>query len=336
MRLALDGSVEENEGFLRPNAALAVVVVTDGDDCSLSNGTLLDPMSMDPLLGPPGPLRCFGAGVQCSPDDPFSIGEKTDCGPRADSEYVYPVTEYVNFLEGLKEETDQPVFFAVIGGVTDSVFVDMNLMSGFPEVMPACVANAGGPGSGSAAPAIRLAAVAEAFGEDHGRFGSLCENDLEATLGDIAATLNRSLQGTCLTGAIFDSDPVEPGYQPECQVIESDPRRDDASEIFSCASRNNEPPCWNTEELPDECSDTLTMPTHLSLSIVRAQPPQPGTVVAMACDVEQTTTGYVKTSYYGCSATRVPSGAGSAGWGLALLLGGMCWLLRRRRAQLSH
>ena len=43
MRRALNGSNDENAGFLRNDAVLAVVILSDEDDCSASDTTMFDP-----------------------------------------------------------------------------------------------------------------------------------------------------------------------------------------------------------------------------------------------------------------------------------------------------
>jgi hypothetical protein len=81
--------------FLRPHAYLAVVFVTDEDDCSVRNTDMFDGTAQDLTqpLGPPKSFRCFEFGVQCSEED-RALGLRSDCMPRPDSEYLYPVDEY--------------------------------------------------------------------------------------------------------------------------------------------------------------------------------------------------------------------------------------------------
>ena len=43
MRLALDPATTENAGFLRENSALAIILLTDEDDCSARDPLLFDP-----------------------------------------------------------------------------------------------------------------------------------------------------------------------------------------------------------------------------------------------------------------------------------------------------
>lgn len=79
---ALDGSEPENDGFRRPGAYLVVVVITDGDDCSLIDRSALSGLASEDavdarcaMLGEP-PLASIGDSIDwIRPDDPkFLIG----------------------------------------------------------------------------------------------------------------------------------------------------------------------------------------------------------------------------------------------------------------------
>ncbi|MBL4635617.1 MAG: VWA domain-containing protein, partial [Kofleriaceae bacterium] len=69
MRLALDNTSGQNTGFLRPEAFLAVIIITDEDDCSAKDPSIFnsDP-SLDNINSAVGFLssfRCFEFGVTC-------------------------------------------------------------------------------------------------------------------------------------------------------------------------------------------------------------------------------------------------------------------------------
>lgn len=333
MYKALDGSNPANNGFLRPNAALAVVVIADSDDCSLADPGLLD--FNDTTIGPPGPIRCFGDAVVCDPDDPYSIGAKTGCVANTDPGFLFPTQKYVDFLQALKAEQNEPVFFTAIGGDLDNINVIPHpMMTMQPVIMPSCSLDPGGPGARDAEPTIRLAKVAGDLG-DRGQFGSLCTDDLQASLLAIADGLNSELQGTCLLGDLFDRDrDANNGIQPNCSVIESDAQGENATDIPNCLDNGNQPPCFDTELDTVRCDST---DTKLNLIVRRIEPPRPGAVVAMACDINSPRTGFVKTSYYDCSATgassgRAPTDRGS-GWAW-LLLGALALAIRQRFARL--
>jgi len=160
MRRALNGSNSENAGFLRDEAYLAIIFITDEDDCSTKDGSMFDPTqnSVDDELGPLSSFRCFDFGVKCDPDNPRTTGQKTDCRPREDSKYMYPVQEYIDFLKGLKDDPDKVIVAGIIGN-PDPVRVDLDGDNN-PTLQPSC----GDPAIGkNADPAVRIATLLDAF-----------------------------------------------------------------------------------------------------------------------------------------------------------------------------
>lgn len=112
MKRALDGHLPANQGFLRDDASLLVVIVTDTDDCSVqaARRAELDPhtrncSSPDFNAAPECfalPFRCLASNIQC--DQPLNTaGTKTNCQKRLDS-YLEPVQNYLNFLQTLRPQ----------------------------------------------------------------------------------------------------------------------------------------------------------------------------------------------------------------------------------------
>jgi len=106
-------TAELNAGFLRPDAALAVVLVTDEDDCSApANSTLFDPTqtTLASELGPLTSYRCFQFGALCDGADPGrSPGSKLNCEvgtfqPDKPEHQLTPVETFAAFLKGLKAD----------------------------------------------------------------------------------------------------------------------------------------------------------------------------------------------------------------------------------------
>jgi len=112
-RRALDGSVATNAGFLRDDAFLQIVFITDQDDCSAKDTTLFDPNATE--LGPLTPFRCFEYGVVCDPDLPRVAGQRIDCQPRDGSAYFGSLQEEADFLRSLKDDPNMVLVAAVIG-----------------------------------------------------------------------------------------------------------------------------------------------------------------------------------------------------------------------------
>jgi len=85
-RRALDPQSNINPGFLRDDAFLAIVFITDEDDCSARNPQLFDP-TQAALTDPLGPLtsfRCFEFGITCDINDRNKMGPRHNCVPAQD------------------------------------------------------------------------------------------------------------------------------------------------------------------------------------------------------------------------------------------------------------
>jgi hypothetical protein len=171
MRLAL---TDDND-FVRPHAALAVIIVTNEDDCSASNTELFSPDAVG--VGPFDSFRCFEQGVVCNPDAPRAIGEKSSCVSREDSSYLSPVGDYVELLAGLKPPGALAV--ATITGPAAPIAVGILDGTEREELAPSCVGT-----GGEAFPAVRLHQLSSAIGV-HGLSGSLCD-DAGETLAEFA------------------------------------------------------------------------------------------------------------------------------------------------------
>ena len=115
--LGADGSPPpaENQGFLRPEAHLFIVVVTDEDDCSAPRGSpLFDTATNTTLespLGPPGNFRCNEFGHLCNGAPPPRLppsGNASDvvtldgCVSAEDQGMLIPVATVASQLRSLK------------------------------------------------------------------------------------------------------------------------------------------------------------------------------------------------------------------------------------------
>lgn len=267
MRRALDGSNPENAGFLRDGAILAVIFITDEDDCSV-----FDP-GMFARVGEPGQdlgaqksFRCFENGVMCDGDvDPRQLGVRSECQPRNDSDFMPEVAEYVTFLKGLKEfETD--IFVAGIVGASSPIEVttdeqgDLCLQYSCGDVT-VC---AGAEEETAAVPPVRLKAFLDAF--QNTRTTSICSEDLSGAVQQVADAIE-GLFNDCLKNPIRDMDENAPGLQPECSVVEV--RRPTTPQqvervLEACDDGATRRPCYRLVEDRDQCP----APQHLLVDIV--------------------------------------------------------------------
>ncbi len=282
MKRALNGSNPTNAEFLRPSAFLAVIFITDEDDCSTSDTNMFDTAqnSVSDPLGPLSSFRCFEFGVRCDPDTPRTPGPRQDCEPRNDSAYMYGVDEYVSFLKGIKEDPNMVIVGGIIGNptpVTVGVDDDNN-----PELDPSCVS-----ASGDADPGVRLSFFLEAFPQ-RSTVTTICNEDLSDALILIAELLAKVIGNPCIEGNI-DARPDEEGIQYDCQV--SDVRypgedRQEETIIPECTSTSPAAPlpCWHFETDMDSCPDT---PTNLTLIVERGAGSVPtGTHVIARCVIQ--------------------------------------------------
>jgi len=272
MRAALDGSNPENDGFLRDDALLAVVFITDEDDCSAFDQAMFD-RTDDPssALGALSSFRCFEFGVECDGDDPRSLGAKENCHPRSDSPYISDVAGMIDFVHGLKSFDKQIVVAAIAGNPTPvAVAADAD---GNPCLDYSCGSApvCGDPGDLPAAvPAVRLQAFLDSF-EQH-TLTTICGDDLSGAMDDVARIIGDSLRRGCVLGALTDGDPATAGVQPTCVVTEiRDPLGAHDQTVLPECDRPDDPPssstlpCWHLAEDAAACP---TSPQHLEFEIV--------------------------------------------------------------------
>lgn len=234
---AVSGTVPENVGFLRPEALLVVVFISDEDDCSA-----IDEGVFDPADGPLGPLtsyRCFQHMIECE-QSLDAAGGKSGCHPWAASPYALPLAEAADALIAAKGGDASLVFVATIAGDTSPVSVSMNV-EGRLQLDESCTSTVT-----TAAPAIRLHGFLDAF-PARSWSESLCTDDYAPTLrrtaeyvGDVAARRG------CLRGSVIDYDSGAAGIQPRCRVYASTAVTREAGEsrdLPSCESDDGDGAC---------------------------------------------------------------------------------------------
>jgi hypothetical protein len=278
-----------NPGFLRPDAYLAVIIIADEDDCSTADGAMFaDPTAgLTSALGPRTSFRCFEFGVECDDDpDPRAFGTRTGCRPRPASPYMIEVGHYVDFLKSLKASPDL-VMVAGIVGVDDAAHTVVVGPDGQtptnPAVQKSCfLVDPDDPNDG-AAPPIRLGAFLRSFAIAPQT--SICSPTLEGPLQEIAANLKRLIHDPCLVRPLADVDPLTPGPQYQCSVLEvTDPHGEGRAEtvVPACADDGAARPCWRIAPNLEECPATAGNPDQLAIDVVRADGSGPSRAVLEA------------------------------------------------------
>jgi hypothetical protein len=257
VRWALDPlhTPDTNVGFLRDDATLAVVLITNEDDCSLPDDSdLTDPdqkLVSDPL-GSFWSFRCNEFGHLCN------INGTLQPPPRGPADHLQGcvsnetpsgrltrVGDEVAFLKGLKRDPSRIVVAAITGLTTDysieMIKTDKDVEY-HPNIKPSCGVESGEHGD----PAVRIMQWVNAFG-DHGLAQSICEDNFQGALNTIANRIAISIGPQCVRGPLLDSDPTTPELDPECQVtdIYTDGQQHEHQTALQACAVDPRPPCWS-------------------------------------------------------------------------------------------
>jgi hypothetical protein len=246
----------ENAGFLRAGAFLAIVLVTNQDDCSAPPDTqIFDPSSMfaADAFGPLTSFRCARFGLTCggAPVPDNVAGALTGCASAEDG-ILLRVSDAVAALKSLKSDPNM-ILVASISGPPQPFAVELdppgltNDPSPWPSLAPSCqTAN----GVISARPGVRVEQWVYAFGHN-GVLASACD-DPPTSLREIATTIAGVLGPPCLTAAIAQTTGPR-GVRPDCTIVDYSPALPDAGAaagggagkpIPSCVDTGDVAPCW--------------------------------------------------------------------------------------------
>jgi hypothetical protein len=235
-------------GFLRPEAALFVLFVTDELDCSVrpEQASIFDPTGPRALWGDgataPTSAVCWNAAMQCAGlGDPYRACEEAAKGPRGEAvddadAVLQPLARYLELLAAIERDKQQAmvtdaqrVFVHVLGGSPDGVD-DFDAMTFAESADPQLQAAFGiGPGctwqgdsqtpAETAFPPGRLREVAEIYAEFGGGLHSLCGYDFTDALACVPG--EPRWRQPCVEGCAAESDPTSPRPEVECVLTET-------------------------------------------------------------------------------------------------------------------
>jgi hypothetical protein len=192
----------ENQGFLRPDALLFIVLVTDEDDCSAPPGSaLFDTIGNQNLasqLGPPANFRCNEFGHLCNGVKPPRLapnGSVNDtvtldgCVSAEGAGMLTPLATLRAQIRSLKLFPDQQILVAAIAAPSAPYTVEWRNPSvsdtgPWPVIDVSCTAPDGSLGT----PAVRINEFARGFGAN-GQTSSLCVDNFAPILSNLAAQL---------------------------------------------------------------------------------------------------------------------------------------------------
>ncbi len=189
----------ENQGFLRPDAYLAIVLVTNEDDCSATPGVpLFDTGSNTNIasqIGPPANFRCNEYGHMCNGMHPNRHAPGLDvnamvsydgCISNDTEHYLLGAVETANRIKALKSDPSKVIVAAITGPaqpytVTWKAPSTADTSCGaascpWPVIAHSCTAALDGS---FADPAVRIIEFTNQFGAN-GIVRSICSDDLGA------------------------------------------------------------------------------------------------------------------------------------------------------------
>jgi len=281
---ALDGRYSENAGFLRPDADLAIVILTDEDDASIVDPSLLHGAVSDFPYQPMVAYDC---------DRPITAGSGsatyTDCKPHP-SGYLLDLDTLYTALAKIKDPSQTSI--SLIAGDPETTIMTgalpLNGQFQDPALLPSCSATINGdPAIGR--PAIRLKAFADRYAP-RSSFASVCQPDYTQALVAAEGTMTSMMSSPCIDGNVdtSDTDATNPGLQPACTVVDQfDFGQPDQSTLTLPAcpmlgatlpDPNGPRPCW-WAAIDESCLPS----SELAMHIERNTPAPAGTVVSETC-----------------------------------------------------
>jgi hypothetical protein len=227
-----------NAGFLRDTSVVALVAVTDEEDCSVpdSAATIFTNNTTDPRF-----VASNGKAV----------GLNSRCAVYGDPAkgILHPASRYIEGFKALRPSAPDLVIFAAIAGVPVDAenMVDANGIQDFDGILgldamvnkfnnvpgltpenveeltatnaplpdPACISAGGGAMGTSASPARRFVEVAKGFGAN-GVIRSICASSFASALNEIVDKIASKLTGACLDRTL---NPNNQGIV-ECDIVE--------------------------------------------------------------------------------------------------------------------
>jgi hypothetical protein len=263
-----------NAGFLRANASLSIIMLTDEDDCSLSHSTLLGADTA--TLGPLQSFRCTRFGVTCdvggkTADEMNTVGTKEQCHSNEQSAYLTAIGTYVPFFKGLKTDPNM-IEVSAIAGALSPFDVELRTPPGggtsIPALAHSCTYN-GANGPEVADPATRIGHFVNQFARHS--FASTCTADLSGPLIEAALKVRGLVGDPCLNAVI-----AQPA---DCVVTEEVGAMKTTLPACNNGASSTNKPCYELVDNPTSCAGTLM------LTVQRNAAPNPSAVVVARCKV---------------------------------------------------
>jgi len=251
----------ENQGFLRPDAYLAIIMLTNEDDCSASPGVpLFDTASSTNVasqLGPPANFRCNEFGHNCDGAHPRRLAPNNDvtqmvsyssCTSNDTEGYLLSATDTANRIKALKADPSQIAVVSIQAPASPYTVNWKNPSTAdascgaascpWPVIAHSCTAPDGSFGD----PGVRTAQMVKEFGA-HGAVLPICVDSLAASLDRAAMLINSLVSPPCIPGRIQWNATGDPDCKVTRHVATGTGSFTDTV-VPSCAANGGVAPCW--------------------------------------------------------------------------------------------
>jgi hypothetical protein len=281
--LGADGSdaPTTNSGFLRDDAYLGIVILTNEDDCSAPTNTQLfsigsggsNQQNIANALGPVANYRCNQFGHLCNdangnqimpplnqPNGATTL-DLTNCVSNdTSSGLLTPVQQFVDDIKALKPDPDNQILVAAITAPPDPYTVawvpevnGQNTQPGelWPQVEHSCGAAGGDDVNPEATmnptdmsfgdPGVRISQFVNSFQDSV--LASICDASYAKSMTAIATKLGQLITPPCINQVIQQ----DANGNPQCSVIENVENSNvfQRTAIAYCGTNNNTAPCWS-------------------------------------------------------------------------------------------
>jgi hypothetical protein len=295
--LGADGSgpPSTNADFLRDDAYLGIVILTNEDDCSAPSNTQLFSLAVGGsnqqnimnALGPVANYRCNQYGHLCNdsggnqimppltPPNGATTMDLTNCQSNdSGSGLLTQVSQFVNDIKSLKPDPDNQILVAAITAPATPYTVawvpeqnGQNTQPGelWPQIEHSCGAKGGddvnpeatmNPTDGSFGdPGVRITQFVTSFQDSV--VASICDNSYSQSMNAIATKLGQLITPPCITQTIQK----DTNGNPMCSVIENVENNNvfQRTAIPYCGSNGNSAPCWTLVGGSGNCNGQTLM-----------------------------------------------------------------------------
>jgi hypothetical protein len=287
--LGADGALPppENSGFLRPDAYLGIVLLTNEDDCSGPAGdALFNPTSsqLNSMYGPTENFQCNEWGHLCTPPGggtpvqpsrfaPNNLATDTvvytppmaamsNCQSFEQSPVLTSVGSIADGIKHLKTDPTNQILVAALTGLNEGPSSNGYKVTWrtapttdtgpWPQIAHSCGSEMST--TSFADPGVRIEQFVQEFGAN-GLTDNFCQANYGGSLSSIATKLSQLIGPKCIVGRIAEKANM-PGV-PDCTVTELAPNMaDPLHPIPTVLPMCNDPnaatntPCWNLAAPP--------------------------------------------------------------------------------------